>query len=774
MSYTMSTSARVKGPAAESGQAGPAGEGRRRLSCRAQQCGNPEEYGKTPSRRTPDSLASQAIASQAIASQATASQARTLFAACFLATGLLAADLSADPATAHAQSVTYNGVPPVQDNSQSNSRLFHNYAVQPGVNYDFGHGWRYRMDHETQELFTQYEFLMNQFPSHRDEGPEGRFKLFLSMDADGAIGEDGYRVITQEEARSALQGAEARYKVEVLGIKPSHNTRRPSATANRNGNAFPNYALYSRRPAPQAQEPAREVEPQPRPAAQPTAVPRGSRISAAKAAAAAAVARQLAGAPPTRGLGIAAAPAAPVGTPGVVAVDIPGGNGAYAAAKPPVHEPMPDFRQPEPAPAPEPRRAPSRMRAPVVSVVTPVAPPVSAPTVSAPSVSAPPDSVRSVPSRVPAVASVAPPVLPASARPAPAVIPRPKAPAQAPTPAPSAAAEPKPQLKQVRTIQAPSVLRDRPPARPVAKPVTAPTPARSAPAAVAKVPSRPALRRSATRETASAPATGRTMPTEKPRASATAALPSTPVHESKLPAMPAPPPPPPGMFDNGKSANAIASSPARDGMRLDVPDPQGGTHRVTLPPLLGGRPTPALPAQARATEPNRATAPAGRSKPAPPTRSERLKALEASGSSAASGRQRPSGASSQPLGRAPQAGSGSTAEVPRGMRAAPGTSPAAAALNLLNGSRDSRGQAADSPTRELRDRVKPDFGATRSVTDGDWRSRNQALGSSPKPSAPPSPVPQDFKSKHDDRNAVGPVFHTKPTNLWSRAGGKRP
>lgn len=114
------------------------------------------------------------------------------------------------------------------------------------VTYDFGYGWRYKMTNSTHQMIIQNEFLLEKL-SAMEEGLDGRFKRFLLMDTDSLIGEDGYRVITRDEARAALHASEVQYKLEVLGANlPAEQRKLQPTPAHGQGNS-PNYELYRQR-----------------------------------------------------------------------------------------------------------------------------------------------------------------------------------------------------------------------------------------------------------------------------------------------------------------------------------------------------------------------------------------------------------------------------------------------------------------------------------------------------------------------------------------------
>ncbi len=92
-------------------------------------------------------------------------------------------------------------------------------AAERYVSYDLGHGWRYKLSAKTNQLLLQYDYLLDQMEAPHVGAPL-RFNRLLAMDADGFIDSDGNRVITWEEARTALRRAEQRYRREVLGIEP--------------------------------------------------------------------------------------------------------------------------------------------------------------------------------------------------------------------------------------------------------------------------------------------------------------------------------------------------------------------------------------------------------------------------------------------------------------------------------------------------------------------------------------------------------------------------
>lgn len=111
------------------------------------------------------------------------------------------------------------------------------------VTYDFGYGWRYKMTNDAHQMVVQHEHLLERLGG-LEPGLDGRFKRFMAMDEDGKIGSDGYRVITRDEARTSLHGAEVRFKLEVLGMNlPAHERSLAPAPPPGQGNS-PNYNLY--------------------------------------------------------------------------------------------------------------------------------------------------------------------------------------------------------------------------------------------------------------------------------------------------------------------------------------------------------------------------------------------------------------------------------------------------------------------------------------------------------------------------------------------------
>jgi hypothetical protein len=123
------------------------------------------------------------------------------------------------------------------------------------VTYDFGYGWRYKMTNATHQLIIQNEFLLEKLAA-MEEGLDGRFKRFVAMDSDSLIADDGYRVITRDEARAALHASEVQYKLEVLGMNlPAHERQLGSdgttrAHAQQGQGKSPNYELYRPRREP--------------------------------------------------------------------------------------------------------------------------------------------------------------------------------------------------------------------------------------------------------------------------------------------------------------------------------------------------------------------------------------------------------------------------------------------------------------------------------------------------------------------------------------------
>ncbi len=117
--------------------------------------------------------------------------------------------------------------------------------AEPWVTYDFGHGWRYRLAPSTQQLLTQYEFLLKRLEDRGIPTIDGRFERFLAMDLDGEIDAAGFREITREEASRALRAEEERFRQQLThatgGSRPA-----PRATASRPPRgASPNYQLYA-------------------------------------------------------------------------------------------------------------------------------------------------------------------------------------------------------------------------------------------------------------------------------------------------------------------------------------------------------------------------------------------------------------------------------------------------------------------------------------------------------------------------------------------------
>lgn len=130
------------------------------------------------------------------------------------------------------------------------------------VTYDFGYGWRYKMSNATHQLVIQEEYLREKIPGALQAGMEARFNHFVAMDADSHIGADGYRVITNQEARQALHSSEVRYKLEVLGLNIPASQRAPLGQASVPAGVSPNYELLVGRTS-EADEDAAAAKPTP-------------------------------------------------------------------------------------------------------------------------------------------------------------------------------------------------------------------------------------------------------------------------------------------------------------------------------------------------------------------------------------------------------------------------------------------------------------------------------------------------------------------------------